>query len=179
MYYRLAFQRRGDHLDQPAPWQWKSTVLSSLQSLFQVLRLYKTLPQERLRVFASPSREGLQEQLRQENAGGGSSSVTAASFLQQRLLQVPGRAEAADGQEHEATAPITVSTTTRLNESATAVHAPCERNLDSLERKQLASERGAGGDHDLPYHFALPLFLPQALAWMRLLGRVQRGEVEP
>ena len=34
------------------------------------------------------------------------------------------------------------------------------------------------GDHDVPYHFALPLSLPQVLAWMRLLGKVQRGEVE-
>ena len=45
MYYRLAIQRGGDHLDGEVSWQWQSTALSSLQSLFQVLRLYGALPQ--------------------------------------------------------------------------------------------------------------------------------------
>jgi len=85
MYYRIAIQRGRDLLDRPSTWQWKSTVLSSLQSLFQVLRLYGALPQEHLRVFSSPSREGLEEQLVQENSAVGSASVTAAQFLQQRM----------------------------------------------------------------------------------------------
>jgi hypothetical protein len=61
MYYRLAIQQGRDRLDRPGPWQWKSTALSSLESLLQVLRLYGALPQERLRVFSSSSREGLAE----------------------------------------------------------------------------------------------------------------------
>jgi len=144
-----------------------------------VLRLYGALPQERLRVFSSPSRKGLEEQLRQENSGGGSASVTAAHFLQQRLMHAPDVTSAKGTREHEATTSIAVSTTTRLDESATAAYLLGERRMDSLERKRLEHERGAGGDHDLPYYFALLLSLPQALAWMRLLGRVQRGEVEP
>ena len=50
--------------------------------------------------------------------------------------------------------------------------------MNTLERRRLERELGAGGDHDLPYHFALPLSMPQVLAWMRLLGRVQCGEIE-
>jgi len=172
MYYRLAMQQRRDPLDEEGFWQWKSTALSSLESLFQVLRLYRALPQERLRVFSSPCQEGLQEQLRQANSTGGSASVTAAHFLQQHLLRSPGVTEAGGTQRHEVTASIAVSTTTRLDESATTAPAPGERN-------RLEHERGAGGDHDVPYHFALPLSLPQVLAWARLLGRVQRGELEP
>lgn len=179
MYYRLAFQRRGDHLDRPAPWLWKSTALSSLQSLFQVLRLYHAFPPERLRVFSSRTPEGLQEQLRQENSTGGSASVTAARFLQQHLLHLPGVTEARGAQEYKATTSIAVSTTTRLNESATIVPAEGSRSWDALERKRLDYERGAGGDHDLPYSFALPLSLPQVLAWMALLARVQRCELHP
>jgi hypothetical protein len=179
MYYRLAIQRGRDHLDGPVPWQWQSTALSSLQSLFQVLRLYGALPQERLRVFSSSSREGLEEQLRQENSGRGSASVTAAHFLQQRLMHAPGVTSAGGAQEREATTSIAVSTRTRLDESSGAAHAPCERGMSFLEWRRLEHERGAGGDHDLPYHFALPLSLPQVLAWMKLLGRVQRGELEP
>ena len=85
MYYRVAIQRQGDQLDRPPSWQWKSTVLSSLQTLFQFLRLYSALPQDELRVFSS-SREGLEEQLAQENRGHESDSVTAAHFLRERMI---------------------------------------------------------------------------------------------
>ena len=179
MYYRIAIQRGRDQLDRPSTWQWQSTALSSLQSLFQVLRLYGALPQEHLRVFSSPSREGLEEQLRQENSEPGSASVTAAHFLQQRLIHSSGVTSAGGARGHEGTTSTAVSTRTRLDERAIAAHAPCERSTSSLERRRLEQELGAGGDHDVPYHFALPLSLPQVLAWMRLMGRVQRGEVEP
>jgi hypothetical protein len=67
MYYRVAIQRQGDQLDRPPTWQWKSTALSSLQTLFQWQRLYGALPQDHLRVFSSASQQDLQEQLVQEN----------------------------------------------------------------------------------------------------------------
>ena len=53
------------------------------------------------------------------------------------------------------------------------------RSMSVLERRREERESGPGGDHDQPYRFSLPLALPQVLAWMRLLARVQRGEVEP
>ncbi len=179
MYYRLAIQQGRDHLDREVPWQWQSTALSSLQNLFQVLRLYGALPQERLRVFSSPSREGLEEQLRQENSGGDSASVTAVRFLQQHMLHSRGVTSVGGAQEHEGMTSIAVSPRTQEDECGGVAHAPSERDRSSLEWRRLEHERGAGGDHDLPYHFALPLSLPQVLAWMRLLARVQRGEVEP
>jgi hypothetical protein len=76
MYYRVAIQ-----VDPSPLWQWKSSVLSSLDSLFQWPRLYRTLSQERLRIFSCFSREGRDEQLMRENKGLGSSSVTATQFL--------------------------------------------------------------------------------------------------
>ena len=178
MYYRIAIQRGRDQLDQPSNWQWKSTALSSLQSLFQVLRLYSPLPQERLRVFSSPSREGLQGQLVQENSGCGSASATAAYFLQQRLLHSTGVMSACGSQGHEGTTSIAVPTRTRLNESTLAAPILGERSMSSLETRRLEQELGTGGDHDVPYHFALPLSIPQVLAWMRLLARRARGELQ-
>jgi hypothetical protein len=35
--------------------------------------------------------------------------------------------------------------------------------MDFLDRKRMEIERGAGGDHDIPYHFTLPIFMPQQL----------------
>jgi hypothetical protein len=53
-----------------------------------------------------------------------------------------------------------------------------EKRISTLDRKRLEREMGAGGDHDLPYTFALPLSLPQTLAWIRLMAKVQRSELE-
>jgi len=84
MYYRVAIQ-----VDAPPTWRWKSSVLSSLNSLFQWFRFYHAFPLERLRVFSSCSREALNEQLTQENEGFGSSSVMAAQFLRERMIRPP------------------------------------------------------------------------------------------
>ena len=74
---------------------------------------------------------------------------------------------------------IAVSTKTQLNESGRAAPTLDERSMSSLESRWLERELGTGGDHDVPYSFALPASLPQVLAWMRLLARVHRGELEP
>ena len=84
MYYRVPIQ-----VDAPPSWRWKSSVLSSLNSLFQWFRFYHAFPLERLRVFSSCSREALNEQLTQENEGFGSSSVMAAQFLRERMIRPP------------------------------------------------------------------------------------------
>ena len=179
MYYRVAIQQGRDQFDRPPTWQWQSTALGSLQSLFQVLRLNSALPQERLRVFSSHSREGLQEQLVQENSGCGSASVTAAHFLQQRLIRSVGVTAACESQVYEWTTSVAVPTRTRLDESARAEPAVGERSMSRLSRRRLERELGPGGDHDIPYTFALPLSMPQVLAWMKLMGRIQRGELQP
>src|SRR5260370_42366613 len=114
-------------MDRPSTWEGQSRGVSSLQSLFQVLRLYGALPQEHLRVFSSPSRESLEEQLRQENSERGSASVTAAHFLQQRMIHSSGVTSACGAQRHEGTTSTAVSTRTRLDERAIAAHAPYER----------------------------------------------------
>lgn len=177
MYYRVAIQ-----VNPSPPWQWKSTVLSSLDALFQWFRLYHALPQNHLRVFSSPSREGIDEQFVRENKGLGSNSVTAAHFLHERRIrsqEVGGRAS--EGREHgrRGAASIAVATNPSLNEGVKGAHALSERDMSSLERRREERERGAGGDHDSPYTFTLPAFMPQALAWSSLLAKVRSGEIEP
>jgi len=176
MYYRVAIQV------EPSPlWQWKSTVLSSLNALFQFLRLHRALPQDHVRMFSSFSQEGLKEQFVQENKGLGSDSVTAAQFLQERMLyspqaagETPERSEQGV-RENQGRASIPVTTHARLNESSKAAGILYERTMSSLDRRRLEVELGEGGDHDVTYVFALPNSMPQVLAWMRLLTSVQRG----
>jgi hypothetical protein len=172
MYYRVAIQRELDQLDQPPSWQWKSGVLSSLQALLQFLRLYGTLPQDQLRIFSSSSRENLEEQLAQENNGLNSQSVTASQFLQERNLAVRERAQAAKPG-------ATVATSKYLREDITLTGAPENNYLSLSDKKRLELEFGPSGNHDVSYSFALPASMPQVLAWMKLLAKVHRGELQP
>ena len=154
MYYRVAIQ-----VDASPTWQWKSTVLSSLNILLHWLQFYRAFPHDRLRIFSSSSREALNEQLVRENQGLASTSVPATQFLQERMIAPRG---------NEQTASM----------AAASRPSPYESSRSPLEKRREELERGAGGDHDLPYRFILPTSLPQVLAWVKLLARVQQGDLQ-
>src|SRR5260370_4909079 len=177
MYYRVAIQ--GD----PSPlWQWKSTALSELSALFQFLRVYSALGHDCLRVFSSSSREEMNEHLMRENQGLESTSVTAAQFLQERLIGSPEmawRTSTRGTRGNERTTSIAVVTEPSLGESSRGVNALDGRGMSPLDKRREELERGGGGDRDIPYQFTLPASMPQVLAWMKLLVRVQDGTLQP
>ncbi len=76
MYYRIANQP-----DASSCWQWESRVIVSLEALFRILWMYKSVPQYHLRVFFSSSIEGLDRMLVRENTGLPSNSITAEQLL--------------------------------------------------------------------------------------------------
>jgi len=171
MYYRIAIQ-----VDVQSPWKWQSTTLSGLCTLLQWLQVSRAFPQERLRIFSSASPQELNEQLARENQGRLSSGVPAPQFLHERRIAPQGAVRVASPRgtrAHEPTASIPANTSPSPDKSGTS---PLDRRREELER-------GAGGDHDLPYQFTLPTALPQVLAWVKLLARVElRGfqlELEP
>jgi hypothetical protein len=178
MYYRVAMQRH-----PASAWRWQSTILSSLRALVQFLRPYGALTQDRLRVFCARSREEMDELLARENDGTGSGSVMAAQFLHERGLDFYHRNEtsAASGRLERQRGTVVVRTAPRLEESTQAEPAIMMQawSANALERRRYELEQGPGGDHDVPYSFALPASMPQVLSWMRLLARVQRGELQP
>ena len=166
MYYRVAFQ-----VDAQPPWKWQSTALSSPHIVLQWLQVYRAFPQERLRIFSSPSREALNEQLVRENQGLLSTSVPATQFLQARGITPRGavrEAGAGGSRAHERTTSIPAQTSPTLD----------ERGMSPLDKRRNELERGTGGDHDLPYRFTLPTSTPQVLAWVQLLVRVQQGDFQ-
>ena len=176
MYYRVAIQ-----VHQVPHWQWKSTALSELSAVFQWLRLYRAVPQDRLRVFSSSSREELDALLACENNGGGSGSATAAQFLHERMIGSPDLvwgASAYGTQGNRATS-IAVVTEPQPGGSGREARTLDDRGLSFLEQRRVELEHGAGGDHDCPYRSTLPLSMPQVLAWVKLLAKVQAGEVQP
>jgi hypothetical protein len=175
MYYRVAIQVKAAHT-----WQWKSTVLSSLDTLFQFLRQFRALPQDHLRVFSTSSREELAGQLEQENKGLATRSVTATQFLRERMIRPPAAmqstTEVGAASSLELASIATISRQA-LNESSKGVSVPERRGISALEMRREELESGHGGDHDIPYSFSLPISAPQVLAWMALLVRVQHGEL--
>ena len=208
IYYRLALQER-----QTSLWTWKSTGLTSLDAVLQLLRRFSSLiPPDRIRVFISSAKEDLDERLSRENNGLASDSVTAAQFLQERGIRSHAMAasehDVPEARENQGTGSRVVSPASLLNgddvsqaegwmrmpglqaratktlpdtlpnESSTAACSPRSGGMHILERRRLELELGPGSDHDVPYTFSLPLSMPQVLAWMRLLAKVQRGELE-
>jgi len=166
MYYRVAIQ-----VYASPTWKWKSTPLSSLNILLLWLQYYQMLPRDRLRIFSSRSQEELNEQLERENQGLGSPSVPATQFLQERRIaprEVGGQAAAGETRANERIAPVAALSELSLAESSAS---PLDRRREELER-------GAGGDHDLPYRFTLPTSTPQVLAWLKLQVRVQQGDLQ-
>ena len=200
IYYRLALQDR-----QTARWTWQSTALTSLQSVFQLLRTFRAFPQENIHVFSGTSTEDLNEQLKCQNTNQTINSVTATQFLQSRKLAVREQVQSASAQlvssqsdqpgesigvwakdlwnKHTAmgTAQLarnasTDSTSSSLPESITTTGVLTSLGMSLLDTKRLELERGQGGDHDTSYHFTLPVSVKEQLAWARLQARVQAGE---
>ena len=148
----------------------------------EFLRLFGVLPHDRLRVFSSTSREGLGEQLEQENKGLLSTSVTAAQFLRERMICLPAvvrQTSAGEERTSEERVSIAVTTLPPVSERGKGGSVLGSKGVSAIERRREELESGHGGDHDLPYCFSLPLSLPQVRAWMTLLVRVQRGELHP
>jgi hypothetical protein len=116
----------------------------------------------------------------QENLGLRSPSVTAVDFLEERLIHSPEvRRETTvhKGGAYQQMASLAVATHPAVNESTSKLNDLVGRDVSALERKRLEIELGPGDDHDVPYRFVLPASMPRVLAWMRLLGWIQREEL--
>ena len=192
-YYRLAEQDR-----QRARWAWKTTPVTSLQAVFQLLRIYGVRPQGGTRVFIASSKEDLNELLRSQNTNLPSSSVTATQFLHERNMSVPERMQNAPEQpastqtdqpgagvatwakdlwEQHIAMRTGQPATSPLHEYITTTGVPSSLAMSLPEQKRLEIELGPGSDHDTPYLFTLPISLQERLAWLRLQMRVQAGEL--
>lgn len=171
-YYRLALQDR-----QTTRWNWKTTALTSLQAVFQLLRIYSTLPQDSIRVFTASSKEALNEMLRQENNAAISGSVTAAQFLQERKLASSIPEQRITEQLIQPTATVATPSTPSSMRKSLSTAGASDHNISSLDKMRLEIECGPGGDHDVPYRFTLPVSMPAIVTWICLQTRVQVGEL--
>ena len=171
IYYRVAF--RGEH--SPG-WQWKSTVLTSLNSVFAFLRVYSVFPKDRTHVFFASSALLLDQMLSRENAGLISNSIRADHLLCGK--QGINRLEM-QRLEIEFLVPV-IRGGVALNSGPARTGQGFEvLKVGFLSTDYPVQERDPGDDHEIPYHFTAANPWPQALAWIKLLAKVHRGELEP
>jgi hypothetical protein len=76
VYYRLAKQQ-----DALSCWDWESRVVVYPEILLRVLRMYRSMPRSRLRVFFSSSVADLDLMLVRENTGLASNSIPFEQLL--------------------------------------------------------------------------------------------------
>jgi len=177
MYYRIAIQQSASPI-----WQWESHVIKSLDVVYQVLRLYRTVSRDHIRVFFSSSVACLDEMLDHENQGLTSNSITAEEISNVSKHLPTGEMQ----QFFESICAPNFGMGTAVT-SLLAAHiwrmqgqyVPDEERTNAFETRRFAGECEPGTDHDMPYTFTLPSSLPQVIAWARLLASVQRGELEP
>jgi hypothetical protein len=192
IYFRVAMR-----MDQWSLWNWRSTVLNAPGTLFDFLKIYDRVANHRLRIFFATSRELMNQMLVRENNGLVSNSVTVEQFLQsgrridvQQIQQFESELgqlldkelmakSVTTGQLGDERSPSHATPTVETAHTVISGAAVNSRERSPFELMQEESKRSRGGDYDTPYTFTLPTSMRQALAWTRLLAKVQRGELEP
>jgi hypothetical protein len=144
-------------------------MFTSLNTLFELLKSYSRLPADRLRVFFASSGDLLNEMLLRENSGRVSNSLTVEQFWQQR-----GRIDRLEMLLLEAELVVSKS---RHLVAAMAERPEYGRRTQPLDI--LSSSTPVDETYSCAYKFALPTSMRQALAWARLLAKVQRAELVP
>lgn len=164
LYYRVAYKSNLSDI-----WQWKSTKLTSTEALFRLLRSYRAVSQDRFHVFTAATSDELDEQLDQLNK-------TEAEIFQYGP-EVPPKEieEGAPSLVRGEQAKISNLSYVPYFDDMASIGDTTRR---VLERRRLDLEEGEGGDHDEPYVFSMPVTIQVRLAWTRLLGKVQRSELE-
>jgi hypothetical protein len=176
MFYRVAMQE-----DPSALWKWESRVITSREVLVRVLGMYRSMPRDHLRVFCSSSIEGLDLLLDREKNGLASNSIPVDQFLQERrsISQLELRQFASEPRIRKNEGMVETSTVGEPSVHEMSRSTLPAGSMDVLDRRRLELELGTLGDHDTRYTFTLPTALPQVLAWMKLLAKVQGGQLQP
>ena len=192
IYFRVAIR-----MDQSSQWRWKSSMLSTPGTLFDFLNMYDRVPKNRLRVFFATSLEFINEMLVRENSGLLSNSITVEEFIKsgrridgQYIRELEFELGLQENKALIARSVITrklgderssvqTASSFETTNSATLEARGSNRESNLIRLMQEDSEWSIGGDCDTPYTFELPVSMPQALAWARLLAKVQNGELTP
>ena len=176
IYYRIAVQTKHTPI-----WRWMTTQLTSLHAVLTYLQIYRCPAYAQVRIFFASSVDALDDLLAAENRGDASFSITPEHLLSTGQPQM--LAEGLATAEAQAFAGERTLTTTASAGALSEPEVPdvpqAAGGITLLEARRLELELGAGGDQDQPYQFAFPRSLPEVRAWMRLLAKVQRCDLEP
>lgn len=180
MYYRIAVQKQSS-----TEWEWKSTLLHSLEEVFRLSQQYTEIPATHLRIFAASTSEYMDTLLVRENLGLTSNSLTLEQILHDhQSLTIPHirqfEAQLGWGEEEAHDTHGTDVPGQEMAAPATEAEPLPVATLDrSIDDDFITDPEPYGSDHDQPYTFAFPEYTPHALAWLKLRAKVQAGELEP
>lgn len=163
VYFRAAIK-----VGETSRWQWKSTLLTSLDAVYGFLRMYERVEKERIRVFFASSPVFLKEMLWRENNDQVTNSLLAGQFYRAKgkidMLEMVRLESEVVGQLEN-----------REPMSSTIVMEPVlERN--EIDPLPMSYEQGT---YDAPYMFTLPTGTQEILIWARLMTSVQSGVLVP
>jgi hypothetical protein len=161
IYYRLALKIQHSSL-----WQWKSTKITSLTSLMQLIKIYKSTPKNEVRIFFSSSETIMDFMLNRANHGLTSNSLTLEQFLANQM-----RIDTTAMKRLE----LELASLETTNELPVPVKTGKLRSEASYEKATMKRST----NYDEPYVFTLPISLQERLAWTRLLRKVRNGELVP
>jgi hypothetical protein len=175
MYYRVAIR-----LDGSPHWYWESRIIATLDALLRVLRLYRTMPGEHVNVFRSTSVAGLDLMLAHANEGLTCDTLTVDQVLdgEWSMNQCEMKPLEAELRTHES-GDTGEAPSGEPALQGKSIHTTFVERVDSLDMRRLALELGTPDDHDAPYQFTFPTTLSQTLVWVKLLTRVNLGELQP
>ena len=160
-------------------------MIASVEVLFRILGMYRSVPRSQLRVFFSSSVEGLDLMLSRETKGLASDSIPLEHLLQgrvsisQSLSQLELRQFESALRTRNSVGMGAPSTGGEPSLHEKRSSPPPAGRMDVLDSRRLEVERGTPGDHDTRYTFTLPTSLPQVHAWMQLRAQVQDGALQP
>jgi hypothetical protein len=163
VYFRVATR-----MDEASCWRWKSIVFTSLNTLFSFLRVHERVLKGRMRLFYDSSYSLLDEMLFCENSGKVSNSIMVEQFWRER-----GKIDAVEMMRLEVELVMRKSRQLVAVAAERSEHGPQTEPLEALPTIIIDDKT-----YDMPYAFTLPTSTRQVLAWARLLGKVQRGEIE-
>jgi hypothetical protein len=159
-------------------------MITSVEILFRVLWMYRSVPRYHLRVFFSSSIAGLDLMLDRENRGLASNSIPIAQLFEgnwstsQSISALEMRQFESELRIRESVEMGESAIVREQDVSEKSRSTPAEGSLEVLDRRRLEVELGTPGDHDSLYTFSLPTSLPQTLAWLKLLARAQQEEFQ-
>lgn len=174
VYYRIATQKQ-----QSTAWEWHSTIVKSLEAVFQLGQQYISMSAEHTRIFAASTAAYLDALLARVNLGLSSNSLTLTQLLhdhQSITTAYVRRFEVELGWQKDEG-----PSRSMLDLKPAMIEEPHQATIGTLGRAVdvdfALDQESWGTNHQAVSYFARSEFSSQVLAWIMLHNRMQASNL--